>query len=221
MKILAIDTCTESTSITLLSNDNKYTRSIIGLAKSSGEVLNMCNEIFNEAKIEKKDIQAIAYTQGPGSFTGVRMCISVVQGLSFSLNIPIIGFSTLELLAYKVKKEFKENLIAIALDARMGEIYWGLYKDDILFEQRICNPLEANVLNDNFIGAGSGWSVYEKQLKKITKIKTIKKDLFPHSSDLIDLSIDSFSKGIKAKIDLAKPIYLRNNIAQKSSNICR
>ena len=95
MKILAIDTCTESTSITLLSNDNKYTRSIIGLAKSSGEVLNMCNEIFNEAKIEKKDIQAIAYTQGPGSFTGVRMCISVVQGLSFSLNIPIIGFSTL------------------------------------------------------------------------------------------------------------------------------
>lgn len=214
MIILAIDTCTEATSVTLLVDNNKYTKSVIGVFKSSGEVLSMCNEVFNEAKTDKKSIQAIAYTKGPGSFTGVRMCVAVVQGLAFSLDVPVIGFSTLELLGYKAKKTFKENLIAIALDARMGEIYWGLYKDDVLSAEKVCKPAEIDALDDKFIGVGSAWDVYEKELKKYSNIKKIKKNLYPQSADLIDLSIDYFSKGVKAKKHLAEPIYLRNNIVQ-------
>lgn len=219
MKILAIDTCTEKISVSLLNEDKKYTRSIAGMPKSSGNILNMCNEVFVEAKLKAKNLQVISYTKGPGSFTGVRMCIAVVQGLSFSLDVPIIGFSTLELLAYRVKRDFKKNCIAIALDARMGEIYWGLYKDDFLFEQRICKPDKTTTLDDSFIGVGSAWSIYEKELKEITKIKVIKKGLYPQSSDLIDLSIAYFAKGYKAEKTLAQPIYLRNNVAQKSKNI--
>jgi tRNA threonylcarbamoyladenosine biosynthesis protein TsaB len=95
MNILAIDTCTEITSITLCVNGEKSTRVLRDVAKSSGHILKLCDEVFSEASMKLDDVDIIAYTKGPGAFTGVRMCVGVVQGLALSANIPTIGFSTI------------------------------------------------------------------------------------------------------------------------------
>jgi len=122
MNILAIDTCTDVTSVTLYSSAIKISRMVSDIANSSGHILKLCDDVFSDAEIKLSEVDFIAYTKGPGAFTGVRMCIGVVQGLSLACNIPTLGFSTLELFGYRASKKFSTQKVATAIDARMGEV---------------------------------------------------------------------------------------------------
>ena len=216
MNILAIDTCTEVASITLYSSDVKTSRKVSDVAKSSGHILKLCDEVFSEADKKLSEVDFIAYTKGPGAFTGVRMCIGVVQGLSLACNIPTLGFSTLELLSYRASKKFKTQKVATAIDARMGEVYWAVYIEGIVKSERICKPEQVDKLSAEFVGVGSGWKIYKDSLIKASEIKCMEPEFYPDSSDLVDLSILSIELGKKATHELPQPTYLRNNVAQKS-----
>jgi len=216
MNILAIDTCTETTSVTLCVSGEKSTRVLRDVAKSSGHILKLCDEVFSEADIKLDDVNVIAYTKGPGAFTGVRMCIGVVQGLALSANISTIGFSTLELLGYRAAKHLNCETVAVAFDARMGEVYWGIYQDGALSDEKICEPTAVGRLNGDFVGVGSGWSTYPDELKAASGVGRIDTELFPKSSSLIDLAYEALKNGSEASFELAQPTYLRNNVAQKS-----
>ena len=216
MNILAIDTCTEVASITLYSSGVKTSRMVSDIAKSSGHILKLCDEVFSEADKKLSEVDFIAYTKGPGAFTGVRMCIGVVQGLSLACNIPTLGFSTLELLSYRASKKFKTQKVATAIDARMGEVYWAVYIEGIVKSERICKPEQVDKLSAEFVGVGSGWKIYKDSLIKASEIKCIEPEFYPDSSDLVDLSILSIELGKKATHELPQPTYLRNNVAQKS-----
>jgi len=216
MNILAIDTCTEVASITLYSSGVKTSRKVSDIAKSSGHILKLCDEVFSEADTKLSEVDFIAYTKGPGAFTGVRMCIGVVQGLSLACNIPTLGFSTLELLGYRASKKFNTQKVATAIDARMGEVYWAVYLEGIVKSERICKPEQVDKLSAEFVGVGSGWNIYKDSLIKASEIKCVEPEFYPDSSDLIDLSILSIESGKKATHELPQPTYLRNNVAQKS-----
>ena len=216
MNILAIDTCTEVASITLYSSDVKTSRKVSDVAKSSGHILKLCDEVFSEADKKLSGVDFIAYTKGPGSFTGVRMCIGVVQGLSLACNIPTLGFSTLELLSFRASKKFKTQKVATAIDARMGEVYWAVYEEGIVKSERICKPEQVDKLGAEFVGVGSGWKIYKDSLIKASEIKCVESELYPESSELVDLSILSIESGQKPTHELPQPTYLRNNVAQKS-----
>ena len=216
MNILAIDTCTEVASITLYSSDVKTSRKVSDVAKSSGHILKLCDEVFSEADTKLSEVDFIAYTKGPGSFTGVRMCIGVVQGLSLACNIPTLGFSTLELLSFRASKKFKTQKVATAIDARMGEVYWAVYVGGIVKSERICKPEKVDKLSAEFVGVGSGWKIYKDSLIKASEIKCVEPEFYPDSSDLVDLSILSIDLGKKVTHELPQPTYLRNNVAQKS-----
>jgi len=216
MNILAIDTCTEVASITLYSSDVKTSRKVSDVAKSSGHILKLCDEVFSEADTMLSEVDFIAYTKGPGSFTGVRMCIGVVQGLSLACNIPTLGFSTLELLSFRASKKFKTQKVATAIDARMGEVYWAVYEEGIVKNERICKPEQVDKLGAEFVGVGSGWKIYKDSLIKASEIKCVESELYPESSELVDLSILSIESGQKPTHELPQPTYLRNNVAQKS-----
>ena len=92
MNILAIDTCTDVASVTLYLSGVKTSRMVSDIDKSSGHILKLCDEVFSEANTKLSEIDFITYTKGPGAFTGVRMCIGVVQGLSLACNIPTFAF---------------------------------------------------------------------------------------------------------------------------------
>ena len=216
MNILAIDTCTEVASITLYSSDVKTSRKVSDVAKSSGHILKLCDEVFSEADTKLSEVDFIAYTKGPGSFTGVRMCIGVVQGLSLACNIPTLGFSTLELLSFRASKKFKTQKVATAIDARMGEVYWAVYEEGIVKSERICKPEQVDKLGAEFVGVGSGWKIYKDSLIKASEIKCVESELYPESSELVDLSILSIESGQNPTHELPQPTYLRNNVAQKS-----
>ena len=216
MNILAIDTCTEAASITLSISGQKTSRAILNREKSSSHILKLCNEVFSETNIELNEIDAIAYTKGPGAFTGVRMCVGVVQGLSLASDIPTMGFSTLELLGYKAASRLNSAKIAIAVDARMGEVYWAIYEHGLLLNERICGPDNVDKLNEDYIGVGSGWKSYKESLTLQSDVNRIESSFYPESGDLINLFLSAIKNGQMATLKLPQPTYLRNNVAQKS-----
>ena len=144
------------------------------------------------------------------------MCIGIVQGLSLSCNIPTLGFSTLELLAFRASKILKKDKIAPVIDARMGEVYWAVYDHGIISNIKICKPEDVDHLDSSFVGVGSGWIAHNDVLTKTSKIEQNEPSIYPESTDLIDLSLLAIESGQKASLDLPQPTYLRNNVAQKS-----
>lgn len=216
MNILAIDTCTDIASVTLFKSGEFTSRVLSGVEKTSGHILKLCNEVFIESKTQLKEVDLISYSKGPGSFTGVRMCIGVVQGLSLSMQIPTMSFTTLELIGFRASQLTKSKKIAVALDARMGEVYWATYVDGLIDNMKICNPQEVDDLGTSFLGVGSGWKTYSEVLKKTSNVSKIDLSIKPESSALIELSLQAMNEGFEGTLDLPQPIYLRNNVAEKS-----
>ena len=216
MNILAIDTCTDIASVTLFKSGEFTSRVLSGVEKTSGHILKLCDEVFIESKTQLKEVDLISYSKGPGSFTGVRMCIGVVQGLSLSMQIPTMSFTTLELIGFRASQLTKSKKIAVALDARMGEVYWATYVDGLIDNMKICNPQEVDVLGSSFLGVGSGWKTYSEVLKKTSNISKIDLSIKPESSALIELSLQAMNEGFEGTLELPQPVYLRNNVAEKS-----
>ena len=216
MNILAIDTCTDIASVTLFKSGEFTSRVLSGVEKTSGHILKLCDEVFEESKTQLKEVDLISYSKGPGSFTGVRMCIGVVQGLSLSEQIPTMSFTTLELIGFRASQLTKSKKIAVALDARMGEVYWATYVDGLIDNMKICNPQEVDDLGTSFLGVGSGWKTYSEVLKKTSNVSKIDLSIKPESSALIELSLQAMNEGFEGTLDLPQPIYLRNNVAEKS-----
>jgi len=216
LNILAIDTCTEIASVTLFKSGVLTSRVMSGVEKTSGHILKLCDEVFKESKTQLEEVDLISYSKGPGSFTGVRMCIGVVQGLSLSMQIPTMSFTTLELIGFRASQITKSKKIAVALDARMGEVYWATYVDGFIYNIKICDPHKVDDLDPSFVGVGSGWKAYNEALKKASNINEINLSIKPEASALIELSLQAINEGLEGTLDLPQPIYLRNNVAEKS-----
>lgn len=211
--LLAIDTCTEVCSVSLLHNGVKNSRFIQGEAKSSSLILPLCDAVLREAGISVADLDGIIYTKGPGAFTGVRMCVSVVQGMMCAFDVPTLGVSTLEVLGFAAARALNHPTIAVALDARMGEVYWGVYQHSELTTERLTNPEAADKLGADFIGVGTGWAAFETALMARTGVAHFERDFYPKAEHLLDLYL---SKKPAFERTLPLPIYLRNDVAQKS-----
>ena len=112
-------------------------------------------------------------------------------------------------------RKFKTQKVATAIDARMGEVYWSVYLEGKVKSERICKPEQVEKLGAEFVGVGSGWKIYKDSLIKASEIKCVEPELYPDSSDLVDLSILSIELGKKATHELPQPTYLRKQCSAK------
>lgn len=219
MKILAIETATEACSAALDINNEYRQRFEVAPRRHTELILPMVDDLLREADIQVEQLDAIAFGQGPGAFTGVRIAIGVIQGLAFAHDIPVIPVSTLAALAQQYVNS--HTYIASAIDARMQEIYWGLFKKNkyglmqAVTEEKVCLPTEISAPSqEEWFGVGTGWKTYANELESRfgNNLTGFQGDVFPKAGDIIELARPAYLEGKMLSVEEAMPVYLRNKV---------
>src|ERR1700752_3189626 len=128
MKLLAIDTATEQCSAAVRVEGRCVARCVPTPRGHTELILPMVEEVLAEAGLTLKQLDAIAFGRGPGAFTGVRIAIGVAQGLAYASDLPLVPISNLAAVAQQ--NASGDGDILVCMDARMNEVYWGVFRAD-------------------------------------------------------------------------------------------
>ena len=225
MKLLAVETSTEACSAALSIDGEVQERYELAPREHTKLILPMIDSLLADAELKPQQLDALAFSRGPGSFTGVRISTGVIQGIAFGADLPVVPVSTLAAIAHNFFKLNDADCAFTAMDARMGEIFWGVYKKN---QQGFAELLgdEAVTLAENIIfpeqsgvGVGSGWGVYREELSTRlgTLVSAIEADHLPRASAIADLGIMGFNNNQAVSVEQAMPVYLRDKVAKKES----
>ena len=221
--LLAIDTSGDACSAALLAGE-RIEQVLETAPRRHGElILGMMQQVLEAAGTRLDALDAIAFARGPGSFTGVRIAVAVAQGAAFGAGLPLVPISTLAAIAQGAFRRSGERRLLVALDARMGEVYWGCFEIDesglavARGEERVCPPEAVEAPHgDGWLGVGPGWSVYGAELAARTGAVA---DIHAEESicearDLLLLGAAEFAAGHTVPPELAAPVYLRDRVTR-------
>jgi tRNA threonylcarbamoyladenosine biosynthesis protein TsaB len=127
MKLLAIETSTEVLSLGVQCGTQQWLLDAPGGSASSRTIVGQVLALLNQAELDVRDLDAIAFGQGPGSFTGLRTACAVAQGLAYPCGIPLVPICSLLATAEDARASYGSDKVVCALDARMGEVYSAHY----------------------------------------------------------------------------------------------
>jgi tRNA threonylcarbamoyladenosine biosynthesis protein TsaB len=217
--ILNIETATKNCSVSLAKdgktialkelNDGGYSH-----AEKLHEFIKV---VIAEANIAITDINAIAVSKGPGSYTGLRIGVSAAKGLCFALNIPLISINTLQSLAQSVT--FNDSYIIPLLDARRMEVYSAIFKNNSTVRNVKAEIIDASSFNEYlnkntiyFLGDGA-----EKCKTLITHKNAIFIDgKFPSAKEMSVLSYEKYKKNDIEDVAYFEPFYLKDFVVTTS-----
>ncbi len=211
--ILNIETATKNCSVAL-SKDGK-TLAITEIAEqnfSHAEKLHVfIEELLLETNVALKEVKAIAVSQGPGSYTGLRIGVSAAKGLCYALSIPLIAVDTLEILARKI--QVSSGIILPMIDARRLEVYCAFFdsnfakiretKAEVIDENSFQEELEVLHL----IGDGA---MKFKEILKGDKFKYYPEIEYPSAAEMGVISFQKFQNNQFEDVAYFEPYYLKD-----------
>ena len=223
--ILAIETSTLACSVALAVGSKRLFRYSEEPRSHTKLIMAMIDEVLVEAGIVAGDLDAIAVTVGPGSFTGLRIGFSTAQGLAFGLDKPVVPISTLQVMAQTFIRRHQlvvEGSLVLmpVLDARMGEFNCGAYRIDksgcssALIEDQLLSKQDALALCEKLkpaVVVGDGEALFSDKEKISYKLQ----GLYPDAVDLLELAITDFAQGAAKPVDQVDLVYLRGTEAWK------
>ena len=174
-RILALEAATDACSVALWADGVVAVRRAIAPRRHAELLLPWAEALLAEADWPRSSLDVIAFGRGPGAFTGLRIVAGVTQGLALGLGRPVAPISTLAALALDAGEAAGAAetpvIVATALDARMGEVYWAPWQ----VEGGIVTPLGEEVVSaptavqlpageSRWIAAGSGWGAHGEAL---------------------------------------------------------
>lgn len=223
LKILSLESSTEACSAALLHEGVIQERYQLAPRQHTHLILPMLESLLAEAKLKPRDLDAMAFSRGPGSFTGSRISASIVQAIAFAVDIPVVPLSSLQCLAQGAYREYQAKQVLAAMDARMNEIYWASYRLDeegIMAEyerEQLSNPQQfPGTTLSHFIGVGSGWDQYRDLLEpqfKENQLQQCYLERYPRAYDVALLAAHAYKKGQVVSAEQAVPVYLREKVA--------
>ncbi|WP_411358682.1 tRNA (adenosine(37)-N6)-threonylcarbamoyltransferase complex dimerization subunit type 1 TsaB [Pseudidiomarina salilacus] len=215
--LLAIDTATEQCSVALSYQGKVYTRSTLAPREHSQKILGFVTEVLSEAGIGLEQVDGIVCGHGPGSFTGVRIGVSVAQGLAFSHTLPVYPVCTLAALAQQVARKHGAATVVSAIDARMQEVYLACYAVTATGVTELVAPQMA-ALSDlsqaawwpqgALVGAGTGWQAYAAELDPNRTVNVLEDVTLPLAEDMLLLAAQT--QPVPA--EELEPLYVRNEV---------
>ena len=238
MNYLALDASTEACSVALQANGKVYSRYELCPQSHSLHLLPMIDAVLCEAGIKLAELDGLIFGQGPGSFTGVRIGVGVAQGLAFSVNLPVVGVSSLQAMAQLAYIKHGQKQVIAAIDARMAEVYNGYFvldEDNIMQAQQAeaVTPPEqlkehlSSVITTPCYAVGTGWDAYAEKLseqlgdqagEKFSALKTNEGSpdvLFPTAEAMLIIGKSKLEKGQGVSAEDAQPVYVRDTVSWK------
>ncbi len=234
MRLLAIDTATEYCSVAFSDGVQELSRGIEAPRQHANLILPFVQEVLDEAKVKLSALDGIIIGRGPGSFTGVRIAAGVGQGLAFSQNLPVVGVSSLQSLAQQAYRTHGATHVVAAIDARMGEVYFGTYiLTDGLMQQRgneivglpeqMVLPIKSQLSKEAepllWHGVGTGFMSYpmlaeclSKSTASTVSVVALKDVRLPCAQDMLSLGQAQFKAGKGVAAEQFEVHYVRNEV---------
>ena len=232
MNILALDTSTEACSVALRVADHVLERYHEAPRGHAELILPLIDELLAEADITLKDLQAIAFGRGPGSFTGLRLAASVVQGLAFGAGVGVVPVSTLRAVARRAALSARTPAthVLVCNDARMEEVYTAAFAlvgaDPIaLGAEQVLAPAAVRLPSHDLAASlgspasgtprwiGAGYARREVFPAEVF-LEEVFDELLPRAADILELAIPDVAAGRVLPPAAALPIYVRDEVAK-------
>ncbi|CNJ04225.1 tRNA (adenosine(37)-N6)-threonylcarbamoyltransferase complex dimerization subunit type 1 TsaB [Yersinia mollaretii] len=224
-RILAIDTATEACSVALWNNGEVQALFELCPREHTQRILPMVQQILAESGLSLGQLDALAFGRGPGSFTGVRIGIGIGQGLALGADLPMIGVSTLQTMAQGAFRLMGASRVLAAIDARMGEVYWGEFEREaegvwlgemteavMIPEQTLAR---AQSLSGHWATVGTGWQTYPDLISGSNVLLADGQMSLPQAEDMLPLALSLWANGRAVSVENAEPVYLRNEVTWK------
>ena len=221
MKLLAIDTSTEACSAALWLDGDVRERFEISGRDHTQKLMPQVASLLAESEIGFKQLDGIVCGHGPGSFAGVRIGVGYVKGLGLALDRPVLGVSSLAMLALRAAREHKATQVLSAIDARMNEVYFGAFevingKLRELAPEAVAAPAVIPAMPaGQWLATGTGWGTYRDALSAAVNVDLIQvlPEALPHAGDALLLAAPEFAASRAINADALTPVYLRNKVA--------
>ena len=219
-KLLAFEAATAACSVALWLNGEVTQRLEIAPQRHSDIILSLVDKLLSDTQVHLKNLDAIAFGSGPGSFMGVRIATGVAQGIAYGIDLPIIPVSTLQALAQAAYQQINSKQVIAGWDARMNSIYWGVYQADArrimqgITGDHVDYPKDIQFSKGKMIGVGNAWSIYRSSLP--SDFQFIKEDIYPDATSVALIAQQKFKQGDVLPPEKAEPTYIREKVASPS-----
>ncbi|MEQ9465517.1 MAG: tRNA (adenosine(37)-N6)-threonylcarbamoyltransferase complex dimerization subunit type 1 TsaB [Haliea sp.] len=220
--ILAVDTSTEACSVALYRDGEVTARHEIAPRRHNQLLLGMLRELMPAGP---GGLDAVAYGCGPGSFTGLRIAASAVQGLCFAAGLPALPVSTLACQVYaavRLGHAVEGDLVLSTLDAHIGELYWALYRIadgqvEELVGAQVDKPAALAVAgSDALVALGGGLHYRDAMPASVSaRFRSACPELLPSALDLLPAACRAWQAGVRQSAEQVCPVYVRDEISWK------
>ena len=226
MKILALDSSAVVGSVALCEDTRMVAHYTLNTGNTHSQtLLPMIESVLKSAEWEIDDLDLFAVSNGPGSFTGVRIGVATVKGLAFGKNIPCAGVSTLEALAYNLR--YFNGIICPVMNARRAQVYNALFscKDGVL--TRLCPDRAISIaeldeelcsMDQPIYLVGDGYDITLDGLAKTT-VRPVPDELRVQSGYSVAMcGLAAYERGEAMDDATLAPVYLRPSQAERERN---
>ncbi|MCW8443330.1 tRNA (adenosine(37)-N6)-threonylcarbamoyltransferase complex dimerization subunit type 1 TsaB [Fluoribacter gormanii] len=215
MKLLAIDTSTETASVALSTGEELLCEEQSNQRTHAQFILPMIDKLMVTAGLQMNQLDAIVFGRGPGSFTGLRIACSIAKGLAYANDLQLIPVSSLVAIAWSVRqqKQMHHAPILAVLDARMHEMYWAYFAENQWEAEEHVTPVREISLPEKnpVLLAGAGidlyWNDFTPEIKSQISDKIT---MNPSAAAMIQFALRSSQKPVSAA--QAQPVYVRNKV---------
>lgn len=225
MKLLAFETATEACSVALWVDGEVHERFEVAPRRHAELALPWADALLADAGIARGQLDALAVSRGPGAFTGVRLGVSIVQGIALALDRPVVAVSTLAVLAAGAASRWPGcTHVLAAIDARMGEVYAGAFAvgegSVAALGAESVGPATSVVLPADgtpasWQGIGTGFAAGEGALAGHLRdrLANVDAEALPRAGDLASLAAAAAARGELLAAERVEPAYLRDQVA--------
>lgn len=220
MNLLAIETSSRTASVALACGADVTEAVIDEPREQSGQLLPAVDGLLAAAGIDLAGLDAVAFGRGPGSFTGLRVASAFAQGFGLARAMPLIAVSSLAVAAQRAWREHGAPSALVAIDARMGELYWAHFTitdglATVRGAERLGAPASvAAPAGARFAAVGDGFAAYGETMAELRAAADgVFAALVPGARDLVTLARAEFAAGRFVAPERALPVYLRDESA--------